>query len=203
MCIRFVEETDPTRQAPLEIYVAEIYVAVVLKTLYNYFDTHYRRTIMMSRKTRWAFVLGAGAMLSLLSSCKNEAAKEPTAYSTIHAAAINGDLADVKRHLAQGADVNAKATGGTPLHYAASRGHKDIVEYLVSKGADVNAGNENGRRPLHYAAENGHGDVIEYLVSNGADVNGKDNNGHTPLYFAAIMKHEDTVDLLKKLGAKE
>lgn len=35
MDIRFVEETDPTRQALLEIYVA-----VSLKTPYNDFDTH-------------------------------------------------------------------------------------------------------------------------------------------------------------------
>jgi hypothetical protein len=35
MDIRFVEETDPTKQALLEIYMA-----VVLETPYNYFDTH-------------------------------------------------------------------------------------------------------------------------------------------------------------------
>jgi hypothetical protein len=35
MDLRFVEETDPTRQALLEIYTA-----TVLKTPYNDFDTH-------------------------------------------------------------------------------------------------------------------------------------------------------------------
>lgn len=35
MALRFVEESDPTRQALLEIYAA-----VVLKTPYNDFDTH-------------------------------------------------------------------------------------------------------------------------------------------------------------------
>lgn len=35
MHVRFVEETDPTRQALLEIYVS-----VVLATPYNDFDTH-------------------------------------------------------------------------------------------------------------------------------------------------------------------
>ena len=35
MDLRFVEETDPTRQALLEIYVS-----VVLRTKYNDFDTH-------------------------------------------------------------------------------------------------------------------------------------------------------------------
>jgi hypothetical protein len=35
MDLRFVEETDPTRQALLEIYAS-----VVLRTRYNDFDTH-------------------------------------------------------------------------------------------------------------------------------------------------------------------
>jgi len=35
MGVRFVEETDPMKQALLEIYAA-----VVLKTLYNDYDTH-------------------------------------------------------------------------------------------------------------------------------------------------------------------
>jgi len=35
MDVRYVEETDPLRQALLEIYVS-----IVLKTPYNDFDTH-------------------------------------------------------------------------------------------------------------------------------------------------------------------
>jgi hypothetical protein len=35
MDVRYVEETDPLRQALLEIYVS-----IILKTPYNDFDTH-------------------------------------------------------------------------------------------------------------------------------------------------------------------
>jgi hypothetical protein len=47
------------------------------------------------------FVLGAGTMLTLLRACGDEG-KEPLSYSTIQDAAANGNLGDVKRHLARG-----------------------------------------------------------------------------------------------------
>ena len=41
--------------------------------------------------------------------------------------------------IANGADVNAKADGWTPLHWAANWGHKETIELLIAGGADVNA----------------------------------------------------------------
>ena len=62
-----------------------------------------------------------------------------------------GDIEAVKRHLAAGADVNAKDQNGkTPLHYAARSGHKEIVELLIAKGADVNAKTNRGHTALNY-----------------------------------------------------
>ena len=61
-------------------------------------------------------------------------------------AVAKGDIEAVKKHLADGADVNV----GNPLNYAlesqaASR--KEIVEFLLAKGADVNAKNSRGWTP--------------------------------------------------------
>lgn len=64
---------------------------------------------------------------------------------SIHAAAGEGNIEAVKRHIAAGADVNVKDDDGdwkdgqTPLHYAASRSHKEIIKLLIAKGPDVNA----------------------------------------------------------------
>ena len=64
-------------------------------------------------------------------------------------AANDGNIEAVKKHLAAGADVNAKSnTGRTPLHWAAARGHKEVAELLIAEGADVNAKGDDGNTPL-------------------------------------------------------
>ena len=58
---------------------------------------------------------------------------------SIHKDAEEGNIKDVKQHLAAGTDVNAKDMGGsTILHIAAIEGHKEVVGLLIAKGADVN-----------------------------------------------------------------
>ena len=67
----------------------------------------------------------------------------------IHKAVNAGNIEVIKRHLAAGADVNAKGDdGGTPLHDAAFWGHKEIAELLIANGADVNATDKYGETPL-------------------------------------------------------
>jgi ankyrin repeat protein len=82
-----------------------------------------------------------------------------TAFSgPIHDAAGAGRKKVVEQHIANGADVNAKAGGShTPLHGAVLKGHKEIAELLIANGADVNAkvvsGTEQGKTPLNTAIE--------------------------------------------------
>ena len=74
---------------------------------------------------------------------------------SIHRAAQNGNIEDVKQHIAGGTDVNAKASGYTPLHNAAEFGRvgagKKIAELLIAAGADVNAKDRYGETPLDAA----------------------------------------------------
>ena len=47
---------------------------------------------------------------------------------SLHGACYKGDIEAVKRHLAAGADVNAKdEIGWTPLHLAAVNGRKEAI----------------------------------------------------------------------------
>ena len=72
----------------------------------------------------------------------------------LHAAARVGHIEVVKRHLAAGANVNAKdVSKRTPLHIAAKAGRTEVAELLIAEGADVNAKNKNGDTPLDNAKQ--------------------------------------------------
>ena len=119
-------------------------------------------------------MMGNAVVLLLLaaSSCRSFRNYQPLVYKTIHEAAQKGDLEDVKRHLENGMDVNAKdARGWTPLHYAADEGHKEVIALLISKGADVNIRNNKEWSPLLCAVAWGYKDVAELLIIKGADAN--------------------------------
>jgi ankyrin repeat protein len=116
-------------------------------------------------------------------------------------ASESGNIEDVKEHLADGANVNAKDDqfGWTPLHFAASTGHNEIVELLIAKGAEVDSKDDKyGVTPLHYAASNARDEIAELLITNGADVNAKSSDGATPLHLANSKK---IVELLIAKGA--
>ena len=113
-------------------------------------------------------------------------------------AAKEGNIEAVKQHLANGADVNAKDDGWTPLHNAAGYSTKEMVELLISNGANVNAKNEDGWTPLHDAATK---EVAELLIDKGADMEAKDKDDWTPLHKAAFGGHKEMVELLIAEGA--
>jgi ankyrin repeat protein len=76
----------------------------------------------------------------------------------MHMAAAVGDVVNIRRMVAEGADVNVQGgpQGARPLHMAAANGHVDAVRVLKEVGADVEASDADGSRPLHAAAKRGH-----------------------------------------------
>lgn len=110
-------------------------------------------------------------------------------------------LNDIKRELANGADINAKGndktksgylrTNVTPLVFALKYGNSDpkIIKLLINSGANVNAKEgEIGLTVLMYAAQFcNNPDIIDILISAGANVNAKKkSDGGTALIMAAI-----------------
>jgi uncharacterized protein len=115
----------------------------------------------------------------------------------IHSAARAGDLAEIKKQLEAGEDVDSRDQyGHSPLNLAAGGGHTSSVKLLLSWGADVNAkGGYPNHTSLHdaalYTAKNasrvGSSEVVKVLLEAGADVNARNDYGQTPLHSAAFI----------------
>ena len=125
--------------------------------------------------------------------------------------------------IANGADVNAKSRGRTPLLGAAT---KEIAELLIENGADLEAKNNAGWTPLHDATRShpnhrtpsgvayrckGHKEFVELLIAKGANVNAKAKGDATPLDYAGTNHFEplevkaarkEIADLLRKHGGR-
>ena len=92
-------------------------------------------------------------------------------------ASLRGDLPEVRRLLALGADARyqleeGESKGYFPLFVASSRGHVDVIEALIAGGADPNQVDEKSSiSSLFVAASHNWPSVIAALVKAGADVN--------------------------------
>ncbi|QLE79581.1 glutaminase A [Francisella sp. Scap27] len=79
-------------------------------------------------------------------------------------AASTGDLTEVRRSVALGADINkGDYDNRTALHLAAAEGHDDVVRYLLNKGADVSTKDRWGMKAIDDAKTNSHDDIIKIL----------------------------------------
>jgi ankyrin repeat protein/beta-lactamase regulating signal transducer with metallopeptidase domain len=120
---------------------------------------------------------------------------ESRSAESLHHAARDGDLEQVKTLIARGANVNTVDKDDlTPLYWAALKGHRDVVEFLLRKGANVNCVEQGDLfTPLHGAACNAHLDMVEFLV---------DKGGYTPLIHVIWNKDKAMTAFLVTHGAK-
>ncbi len=161
-----------------------------------------------------AICVSVGVAVAQTGSVEPEAAADhqdrPT--ESLHRAAADGDIEQVKLLISKGADVNEKDSGGkTPLHYASEKGHTEVARLLISRGAYVNAVSSDRRmssdwrKPLHYAAMGGHTQTVELLISNGADINAPRQGGRQPWFEAmrsSAAGSKEVVELLVARGAE-
>jgi ankyrin repeat protein len=110
--------------------------------------------------------------------------------SAIHYAAATGDVDEVTRLLARGADPGEPdAVQFTPLHFAAQEQHADMVAVLIRAGADVRSTDRWGNTPLWRAVFTAHGDSATALalLAAGSDLDAANNTGISPRLLAERM----------------
>ena len=129
--------------------------------------------------------------------------RKGTAVSTIHTAALAGDIQKVRSFIEAGVDVNAKDESGmTPLLRAISGEHADVARFLIEAGADVNASDKQGDTPLVYALWNEDSETVKLLVEKEADINVKDRLlGYSPLHWALFTGRKALTELVLDAGA--
>lgn len=85
-------------------------------------------------------------------------------------AALKGDLPEIARLIAAGANIEARnAVGHTPLMIAAARGHLAAAQALLDAGADVNAVTKGGNTAVGVTASLPDAALTELLLARGAD----------------------------------
>lgn len=143
-----------------------------------------------------------GLLLIPLSACSSPRDNMPDAieiYTDANAAALaeaacRGDIKQIKRLIAEGADVNARAIdNATPLLYAEVCRNLKGITALLENGADPNARADNGYTPVLGATQLEDSRILEVIIEHGGDVNAKNtNNNETALTRAfAYGAHKD------------
>lgn len=117
---------------------------------------------------------------------------KPALAPTLHEVAARGEIEEVHRLLAAGADpTEMDAEGATPVHAAAFSGHVEVLQVLLDKGGRLNSRDAFGFTPLHAAARDGRFDAVRLLVDRGADLEALDENRLTAAEIASMMGHAD------------
>lgn len=108
-------------------------------------------------------------------------------------------IADVKRAIDNGEDVNQRNSAGNgPLLWAGYYSDLDTFKFLVEQGADIHARNLNGSTALVGSKRP---EIVEYLLNLGADVNPKLNDEMTIFIFQAGNDCQvESLKLLDKAG---
>jgi ankyrin repeat protein/uncharacterized protein YbdZ (MbtH family) len=133
---------------------------------------------------------------------------EPAAHvHLLNAALIEavkaGDINQIERLVADGADVNVKSRDQwSPLMTESPGGEMEMVETLFGEGAiKANSSAGQGWSTLMIATIEGHGEVVRALLEYGAEVDAENNQGWTAMRFAVSMDETVILRLLLMVGA--
>lgn len=112
-------------------------------------------------------------------------------------AADEGDLTSAKAALADGDDVNAVDSTGTPaLLYAVFNGDEEMVSFLIDSGADVNVQDEYDTA-IGAAVYYDEFETALLLMDSGADPTVKGKDGLSAMDYTETSTEAEFVDYLK------
>jgi glutaminase len=102
---------------------------------------------------------------SLVDPTVTEVLREADQSNLLCAAAARGDLGELRRLIAGGADVSqADYDGRTALHLAASEGRAEAVRLLIEAGCGLTPLDRWGNTPLDDAKREGRDEIVTYLT---------------------------------------
>src|SRR5215467_1473577 len=153
----------------------------------------------MIRHTKLCLAVAAAlALPSTLQAQQAPTEREIAIYAGLHAAAANGEVAEIEKLITEGENPNIQdANSRTPLLVAAYRKHYAAVEVLLKHGANANARDMQGFDILTLAAVNNDTQLLKLALANGADprrVTGPLDG--TALISAAHLGHVEIVRAL-------
>jgi ankyrin repeat protein len=105
----------------------------------------------------------------------------------------------VRELIENGADIEAKEFGYTPLEKAVLYSGPEMVRLLIDLGADIER-SSFGRTPLMHAISGNKPDMVRLLIDLGANIEASEF-GNTPLIIAVDYNIPAMVRLLTELGA--
>ena len=113
---------------------------------------------------------------------------------------LHATIADVKRAIDKGEDINQRnSQGNGPLTWASSYSDFEIFKFLIEQGADIHARNLSGHTPLVSAKDP---EKVEYLIRLGADVDLDLKGGLTVFIFhSGSQCRIESLKLLQQAGA--
>ncbi|GAC81689.1 hypothetical protein SAMN04488550_3688 [Gordonia malaquae] len=125
----------------------------------------------------------------------------PAATARLHVAASSGDVAEVRRAIADGADLESRgAEGRTPLVVATKNQDAASALALLDAGADPNAKDDLQDSAFLYAGAEGFDTILHGTLRHGADVTSLNRYGGTALIPAAEHAHTSTISILINAG---
>ncbi|MEJ2246218.1 MAG: ankyrin repeat domain-containing protein [Acidobacteriota bacterium] len=174
-------------------------------------------------------MIAVTGLYSSISIAQEQADPAGEKLSALTVAVTSGDIAEVRRLLDTGVDINPTTDNeATPLILASRNGHTEIVRLLLDAGANANANPfkytphrdwEVSYTPtallpmilqseisydataLHAASQNGHIEIVRLLLEAGAKVDAQGNDDATALHAASQNGHAEIVKLLLEAGA--
>jgi ankyrin repeat protein len=153
----------------------------------------------------YAITLAPEIALYLITQGVNIHIKNICNESSIHFAAMQGDLVIIQMLCEQGIELNDFNTNKhSPLMMACGNKHLKAVKYLIKKGANINATDNNYDSILHGCIHNDMYDILLFLLNNKNNkmINDKNYKNETPLIYAVKLKKIKYAELLLKYGAK-
>jgi ankyrin repeat protein len=128
---------------------------------------------------------------------------ELSAYRSLHAAAVQGSVDDIRRLAEGGADLNARdGNGRTPLHVAAFQGHGTAARVLIAAGADPGLLDNQRYDAVTIAAVRDDVPTLKALLAAGASAKLITSvYDGTALIAAAHLGHDGVVRELIRAGA--